>query len=681
MLLLGFLSLCQIAFLPGYLCLRVFKLPVRGLLQTAIYSFALTLVANHTLVYALFSAGLYEAPVLYGIVAMEWLALFYLMRRDRFGFWISLPSEDTLEQYRALWRSHPVWGRLVVIPVFIALVAAVTLCYRYFGSVFLLNDDVLSWDRWGVEWATNRPLRTGLYPQLLPANFSITYVMLGNTDVKMFAKAIMPLFALATLLLFLDLFHKTGQVCWLVGLFCYGFLLTFFFEPEFLASGYAEIASAFFAFLTLHAFLQTSHPSDAKPLLVGVFASGAMLTKQGGVYVFALAMVWLVVHFVRLRERIPWRTPALVLVVILLVNWRWVMTERHVMRGETLTNIAYLTKDIHAGRTYPQRWQAAWRLIERARGPECQPLVLLIAAGVFLSLLHPHGRWVFLLIFAPFYVLWAFLFSYETRTLAMDLPFAADCFACGVAVTAGFSQRMIRLLPLKKPPIIQAPARSRGAPLKTAKKKNKTITVEQRTGPAPGSGRGWLLAGAILAALILGGGAPWISDSLWKWPLAAACSFAILAPLAARRISPLRLRVPALVLLLVSCGVIAVVQATILPAAVVIHDQVEKRKSAGVAPLNRKLYEYAKQKPLRGKIATDDFFIEFLPELNPYFRFVNFPRPATPAFLEGLLANHEVRYMLSIEAVFPPSVLAWMSQHGLQTVFQESGYRFIELPD
>src|SRR6202035_643886 len=109
-------------------------------------------------------------------------------------------------------------------------------------------------------------------------NFSITYVMLGNTDVKMFAKAIMPLFALATLLLFLDLFHKTGQAFWLVGLSCYAFLLTFFFEPEFLASGYAEIASAFFAFLTLHAFLQRRPGEDiaasyAQPLLVGVFAS------------------------------------------------------------------------------------------------------------------------------------------------------------------------------------------------------------------------------------------------------------------------------------------------------------------------------------------------------------------------------------------------------------------------
>src|SRR5437867_4316746 len=52
LLLIGFLSLCQLCFLPGHLCLRVFRVPVRGILQTAIYGFALSLVANHTLVYA-----------------------------------------------------------------------------------------------------------------------------------------------------------------------------------------------------------------------------------------------------------------------------------------------------------------------------------------------------------------------------------------------------------------------------------------------------------------------------------------------------------------------------------------------------------------------------------------------------------------------------------------------------
>ena len=513
MLLLGFLSLCQISFLPGYLCLRSFRLPVRGLLQTSIYSFGLTLIANHSLVYALYSAGLYSRPVVYALVALEWLTLFYLMRRERFHLSVSLPSEETLDRYRALWRDRPLSGRLITIPAFAALLAGAAFCYQYFGSVYLLVDDVLSWDRWAMEWAGNRLSRTGLYPQLLPTNWSLTYVMLGNTDVKMFAKAIMPLFTLATLLLFLDLFHKTGRLTWLLSLSGYAFLLCFFFQPVFLASGYAELASAFFAFLTLYTFLQPE-AGRSRPILVAVFASGTLLTKQGGVYVFALALGWLAFDFARRSDTRTWRAPALAL--ILLVNCRWVVTGWLVTHGQESSNIAFLTRDIHDGRTYPQRWQTAWRMIERVRGLEVAPLIWLAAGVVLLSLFHPQGRLVFLLLFAPFYVLWALLFSYETRTLAMDLPFAAYCLACGAAVVAGCCLRVGRfagsLFPQSSPP---HPAYSWLRALR------------------------WLLPGGILATLILSGEAArtgvsvshwwrssrWLMDmgATWKWPLAAGC--------------------------------------------------------------------------------------------------------------------------------------------------------------
>ena len=157
------------------------------------------------------------------------------------------------------------------------------------------------------------------------------------------------------------------------------------------------------------------------------------------------------------------------------------------------------------------------------------------------------------------------------------------------------------------------------------------------------------------------------------------CGFAIIAPFAVKRISPLSLPVPALVLFLVSAGAIALVQATILPARVVIRDQVEKRKSAGAASMNRKLYEYAERKPLRGMIATDYYFLDRLPELHNYYRYFTIPRPATPEFLQSVWADPQVRYMLTVDAAFPPSTVVWMSQHGFQTIFQEQGYRFIEL--
>ena len=106
----------------------------------------------------------------------------------------------------------------------------------------------------------------------------------------------------------------------------------------------------------------------------------------------------------------------------------------------------------------------------------------------------------------------------------------------------------------------------------------------------------------------------------------------------------------------------------------------EKRKDAGSPSLNRKLYEYARRKPLRGKILTENFYLDFLPELNRSQRYLSFPHPATPAFLEDLLADLEVNYILARVGAFPAPLQLWMSQHGFQEVFEEQGYDFFELP-
>jgi hypothetical protein len=101
---------------------------------------------------------------------------------------------------------------------------------------------------------------------------------------------------------------------------------------------------------------------------------------------------------------------------------------------------------------------------------------------------------------------------------------------------------------------------------------------------------------------------------------------------------------------------------TLFPSRVLVQEQVEKRKSAGFASMNRRLYEYARLKPIHGKIGTDYWILDRLPGLNQYHRHFEIPRPATPEFLESVRADPEVRYILTGEDAFPPPVLVWMSQ-------------------
>ena len=146
--------------------------------------------------------------------------------------------------------------------------------------------------------------------------------MMQNTDVKMFAKAIMPLFALSTALLMLDMFHKTGRWLWLASVPSYTAVLYYFFGSDFISSGYAEVASAFFGFLTFYSLQQvTASPSSqrATVLLPVVFASSTFLTKQGGVYILVAALAWLGIYLVRNRRHLSWRLAVLALTLILVL--------------------------------------------------------------------------------------------------------------------------------------------------------------------------------------------------------------------------------------------------------------------------------------------------------------------------------------------------------------------------
>src|SRR5207247_716332 len=170
------------------------------------------------------------------------------------------------------------------------------------------------------------------------------------------------------------------------------------------------------------------------------------------------------------------------------------------------------------------------------------------------------------------------------------------------------------------------------------------------------------------------------ADSTRRWSLILGCGLAIIAPLAANRLAPLRLHLHVPLLLLASAGAIAAAQMTILTPRVLIQEQLEKRKNAGFTSMNRKLYKFMQGKPLDGKIGTDVWTLDRLPGLKQYHRHFDIPRPATPEFLEAVLADAEVRYLLAAEYVFPPPLLVWLLQLGFRSLLQEQGLGFCELP-
>ncbi len=546
------------------------------------------------------------------------------------------------------------WIWLLALPALATLLGLAWLCYWNWGSVFTRGDDVVSWDRWAVGWAEHWLKRdTGYYPQLLPVNWSIPYVMMQNIDIKMFGKAIMPLFSLGIALLFLDLFQKTGEAAWLLGLSCYGVLLNYLLAPDFIASGYVEMANAFFAFLTYYACLQAAESPPGQSaralLLVVAFASATLLVKQGGVYIFVWALCWLTAQFVRRAPGTSWRLAVSALLLALALNWWYVMRQWDMLRGLDANNLVYLTRDIHAGRTYSQRWIYSIHMLENVRGGGLEHLFWLAAALTLLAVFHRRGRIVLLTIAAPFYILWAFLFSYEVRTLAMDLPFLGYCCGCGLDVVFEFGARAIRKMP------------------------NKAV----RLGLAVVA---LLLVGTIAAWVILPAVGPMANlefNGIVRDSLLAAVFFMPVVILTCKYVR-FRVPVPRALVFTLFCG-IAIVPAAVLDPDRLIRDQLEKRKQAGFAPVNRKVGEFAAAHPLDGMILTDYWFLDCIHGLRVHVVASVMPPAFEPDSLKELAARPGVRYVLTNSSRFPPATRAWMEQNGFATLLTESGLELVGL--
>ena len=281
MLIVGLVALLQIVYLPGALLRRFFPLNDSDPLGTAAYTFGLSLIANTWLVTILVALKAYSKASVWTLVLLEIaLLLFFVAQNGRQSTYVSWDFSGLSR----LSSPRTFGGTLGMILALTTVGIFAYLCYLNWGTVFSENDDVASWDRWAMEWAAGVfPTRASLYPQLLPCNWSISYVLLGRADVKMFAKATTTLFPLLTLFLFLSLAAARRSAAFLFGAAVYGWLLLHNLGTAFMMLGYADVPVAFFGFLSFHAIYRRTDEAVSKDdvLLSLLFATGTLMTKQG----------------------------------------------------------------------------------------------------------------------------------------------------------------------------------------------------------------------------------------------------------------------------------------------------------------------------------------------------------------------------------------------------------------
>ena len=193
-LLLGSLAIIQITALSGLLIYKFINF--RGnLVDNVLIVFGFSLISNYCLILLLSAIGIYTRSVFTVFVLAELIALLWLYRDvfrtsvDKFATIAWDRLSYILDFFTPKRRDHDgitilyfAWSALILLLAVRSIVWAANVFFDNAGTVFSAWDAVVSWNRWATEWATGRiPTDSRFYPQLIPVNWSITYILQGDT--------------------------------------------------------------------------------------------------------------------------------------------------------------------------------------------------------------------------------------------------------------------------------------------------------------------------------------------------------------------------------------------------------------------------------------------------------------------------------------------------------------------
>lgn len=297
---------------------------------------------------------------------------------------------------------------------------------------FWVGDVWASWNRWAVEWTRMAGFSGNdfTYPQVAPAAWSYIYTLAGDIyGGEYYAHAFTILFTVGVIWIL----SRWPAAISRTGIFIFtGYLL--FNQSSFLAadvgSGLADLPVAFFALLSLY-FLQAYWRGGQRGDLWRAMtaAAGAALTKQAGLFYWLVMPVLIIAGAAGggWREKIKriWGDGKWAMAVSagMVLLWYGVQNVTQVATFGQIT-------DALAGKGIGERLAAAIYITAQVLGIylniHTQPLALVLAvmAGVlavvgfgFVYALLKNKFYRYLAVFfaVPYWVVWALIYSYDTR--------------------------------------------------------------------------------------------------------------------------------------------------------------------------------------------------------------------------------------------------------------------------
>ncbi len=448
MLISGLLSIIQVIFLPGFLLLFFLNMH-KGVIRCILLSCALSLVINFYLVYLLTLLHVYNPYSVYMIVIIE-LAVLFLFRNlhhQKYEWFPSneytLPKLSVADVLQKMTAIHFIIFTFVIV----SIVFYLSLFYYNASSSFVFRDAVISFNRWAVSWYHGLlPTKTWDYPQLLSANWSLTYQFISTDIVQLFANAITGLFPLFVMLALLDLGLRKKHLAYFIAIIFTGYL----FNQSNMTLQDANYLIAFFTTTSFYLLILAKDRADlseAKKLIYlgAVTSAGAALTKQSGILIAVLYPLF--VYLIVLKDKKIFRktAPAIItccfILLLLTLPWYAYKYTQIALGKEQFAYSSMLTHVLYG--TYFQRMMFAFRylinpLYGKIFGWYLVPLFLVF--GVFAN---KTFRRIFFIFILPYFLIWLFCFSYDPRNLDTIFPLLAIVMGYGAVLLISIGEKLL----------------------------------------------------------------------------------------------------------------------------------------------------------------------------------------------------------------------------------------------
>jgi hypothetical protein len=441
MFFLFLLSILQTCFIPGFIIYTLLNKETdkNNIFFIPAISFGLSLVVNYFFVSILAGFQIYLRPSLFIILAVEFLIIILLNSRIKniiqsFRAGSEEIKNDLLEikntrSIYSLFRSE------LLIISFLLLLSLIIVMLFDAGKIFSEGDSVFSWNRWAVDFYNNRlPAVVYHYPQLIPANWSISYVLCGY-PMQYVPRAIMPLFLIIPVYSLIVLGIKQKSTVF----FSASILLFLALRGLNWRDGWVDVPVAFFSIMVFICFILLKEEKSENGkwnflIIAAILACGCAVTKQAGIFLLLTypVLAWILAPgiFHPAGRKILKLGIILIVLMIFIVIPFYFYAELALRKGTNASEIGYVTKEIYNGASYMERFRSACIFFSYVFKSKLLFVILLFP--FLLSLSEKTFRSIFFFFVLPYSLIWAFFFSYDIRNSSLIIPYF--CLGIGIGL-------------------------------------------------------------------------------------------------------------------------------------------------------------------------------------------------------------------------------------------------------